>query len=75
MTTDSNQSVNAQVTDSVASTNTSTVALAPAMAMGSLYETLSNSISMATSNAVFAQQQSYINYQTATTMGVKSLIS
>ncbi|MBK8236573.1 MAG: RebB family R body protein [Deltaproteobacteria bacterium] len=41
---------------------------APAMAMGSLYQTIGNSVAMAAANAVYAQQQANVTYQTATTV-------
>lgn len=49
--------VNDQVTDSVTQANVHVVADAPAMAMGSLYQTSSHSIGLAYENAVVLQQQ------------------
>lgn len=66
--------VNGAVIDSVTATNTKVVAEAPAMAMGSLYQTISNSVAMAAANAVYAQQQANITYQAATTLGITKLI-
>ena len=66
--------VNGAVIDSVTATNTKVVAESPAMAMGSLYQTISNSVAMAAANAVYAQQQANITYQAATTLGITKLI-
>ena len=66
--------VNPQITDAVTQTNVNVVGEAPAMAMGSLYQTIGNSVAMAAANAVYAQQQSNITYQAATTMAVKTLL-
>jgi hypothetical protein len=67
--------VNPQITDAVTQTNVAVVGQAPAVAIGSLYQTISNSVSMAAANAVFAQQQANVVYQAATTMGVAKLLS
>ena len=66
--------VNPQVTDAVTQTNTKVLGDAPAMAMGSLYQTIGNSVAMAAANAVYAQQQANVTYQAATTMAVHKLI-
>lgn len=63
-----------QVADAVTQTNVEVVASTPAMAMGSLYQTIGNSVSMAAANAVFAQQQANITYQASNTVGVTDLI-
>lgn len=67
--------VNAQVTDAVTQNNVTVVGLAPAMAMGSLYQTLANSVAMASINAVYAQQQANMLHQAATAKGVARLLS
>lgn len=67
--------VNPQITDAVTQTNTGVLGEAPAMAMGSLYQTIANSVAMAAANAVYAQQQANVTYQAATTMGVAKLLS
>lgn len=67
--------VNGAIVDAVAGTNTSVGAVAPAMAMGSLYQTISNSVAMSAANAVYAQQQSWVTYQSAGTLGVTKLFS
>jgi hypothetical protein len=66
--------VDPQVTDAVTTTNVKVLGEAPAMAMGSLYQTIGNSVAMAAANAVYAQQQANITHQTATTIAVKELI-
>ena len=55
--------VNPAVVDSVTIANTKVVAEAPAMAMGSLYQSIGNSAAMAAANAVYAQQQANVSYQ------------
>ena len=69
-----NTTLNPQVTDQVTTTNATVLGEAPAMAMGSLYQTIGNSVAMAAANAVYAQQQANVTYQTATTVAVKQLI-
>lgn len=48
--------VNGQITDAVTQTNVSVLSEAPAMAMGSLYQSLAHSLSLMYANAVNAQQ-------------------
>jgi len=67
--------VNPQVTDAITETNVAVVGEAPAMGMASLYQTLSNSFSMASANAVFSQQQANVEYQAASTHAVSHLLS
>jgi hypothetical protein len=67
--------VNSQITDAVTITNTKVLAEAPAMAMGSLYQTIGNSVAMAAANAVYAQQQANVTYQAATTLAVTKLFN
>jgi len=67
--------VNGQVVDSVTITNTKVLAEAPAMAMGSLYQTIGNSVAMAAANAVYAQQQANVTYQAASTLGITKMFS
>ncbi len=71
---DAATTVNGQITDAITQTNLQVLGDAPAMAMGSLYQTISNSVAMAAANAVYAQQQANVTYQTASTIGVASLI-
>lgn len=67
--------VNGAVIDAVSATNTKVLAEAPAMAMGSLYQTIGNSVAMAAANAVYAQQQANVTCQAANTLGVTKLFS
>lgn len=67
------EQVNGAVVDSVTISNTKVLAEAPAMAMGSLYQTIGNSVAMAAANAVYAQQQANVGYQSASTLGVTKL--
>ena len=71
--TDNSDSVNGKVVDAVTITNTKVLAEAPAMAMGSLYQTIGNSVAMAAANAVYAQQQANVSYQAASTLGVTKM--
>lgn len=66
--------VNPQITDAVTQTDVAVVAEAPAMAIGSLYQTISNSVAMAAANAVYSQQQANLTYQAASTTGVTHLL-
>jgi hypothetical protein len=72
--TDAVTTVNPQITDALTSTHVHVVGHAPAMALGSLYQTVANSVSMAAANAVYAQQQANIAYQAATTLAVSKLL-
>jgi Killing trait len=67
--------VNGAVIDAITATNTKVLAEAPAMAMGSLYQTVGNSVAMAAANAVYAQQQANVSFQAASTLGVTKLFS
>jgi hypothetical protein len=70
---ESSTSVNGQITDAITQTNVNVLGAAPAMAMGSLYQTIGNSVAMAAANAVFAQQQANVTYQAATTLGITQM--
>ena len=67
--------VNGQIIDAVTASNTNVLADSPAMAMGSLYQTIGNSVAMAAANAVYAQQQAYVTHQAATNLGLTKLYS
>jgi len=67
--------VNAQITDAITQTNVKVLGEAPALALGSLYQTIGNSVAMAAANAVHSQQMANITYQAASTMGVAKLVS
>ena len=74
-TSGAGQTVDPQITDAITQTNVKVLGEAPAMAMGSLYQTIGNSVAMAAANAVYAQQQANVTYQAASTMGVSKLLS
>ncbi|MCC2605101.1 RebB family R body protein [Planctobacterium marinum] len=67
--------VNGAVVDSTTTVNASVGAVAPAMAMGNLYQTIGNSVAMAAANAVYAQQQGWMTSQSAGTLGVTKIFS
>lgn len=67
-------SVNSQITDSVSQSNVQVVAEAPAMAMGSLYQSMVQSMSLAAQNAVSNQQNSNTLSQAVITKCVNSLV-
>jgi hypothetical protein len=70
-----NTAVNSQITDSITQVNTKVLGDAPAIAMGNLYQTTSQALSLAALNATNAQQQSNMTAQASTTMGVTTLYS
>ncbi len=67
--------VNSQITDSVTQSNVKVLADAPAMAMGSLYQTMAHSLGILMENAVVAQQNMNVIAQAATTQGVNMIYS
>lgn len=67
--------VNDQITDAVTQTSVKVVAEAPAMAMGSLYQSLAHSTGILFENAVSAQQQQHTLAQAATNQGVMQIYS
>jgi hypothetical protein len=67
--------VNSQVTDAVTQANVKVLAEAPAMSMGSVYQTLAHATGLMMQNAVSAQQQTNITAQAATTQGVMQIYS
>ena len=69
------EEVNGAIVDAVTATNTKVLAEAPAMAMGSLYQTIGNSVAMAAANSVYAQQQANVTCQAANTLGITKLFS
>jgi hypothetical protein len=70
-----NPTLNPQVTDTLSTSNAVVLGQAPATAMGSLFQTVGNSVAMAAANAVYAQQQANVTYQTASTIAVAHLVS
>ncbi len=68
-------SVNSQITDSVTQSNVEVLCLAPAMAMGNLYQATGQALGNAAHNSTSAQQQTGVTAQATTTMGVAVLYS
>ncbi|WP_416771259.1 RebB family R body protein [Pseudomonas sp. RHF3.3-3] len=67
--------VNPQITDAVTQSNVQTVAEAPAMALGSLYQSMAHSTGILFENAVSTQQQQNTLAQAAATQGVMQIYS
>lgn len=67
--------VNEQITDAITQTNVKILGEAPSVAVGSLYQTIGNSVAMAAANAVYSQQQANVTYQASSTMAVAKLLS
>ena len=67
--------VNAQITDAVTQTNVKVLAESPAMAMGSIYQTMAHSTGILFENAVSAQQQQNTLTPAATNQGVVQIYS
>ncbi len=67
--------VNAQITDAATQTNVKVLAESPAMAMGSIYQTMAHSTGILFENAVSAQQQQNTLTQAATNQGVMQIYS
>ncbi|MCM2290798.1 RebB family R body protein [Allorhizobium sp. BGMRC 0089] len=67
--------VNPVITDAVTQANVKVVAEAPAMAMGSLYQTAAHSTGLMFENSVTAQNNQNILAQAATTQGVMQIYS
>ena len=62
--------VNGQITDAVTQSNVKVVAEAPAMAMGTIFQSLAHSTGILYENATSSQQQLAIAAQAATNQGV-----
>ncbi|WP_409316452.1 RebB family R body protein [Pseudomonas sp. KCJK9016] len=67
--------VNDQITDAVTQSSVKVVAEAPAMAMGSVYQSMAHSTGILFENAVSAQQQQNTLAQAATNQGVMQIYS
>jgi len=67
--------VNAQITDAVTQSNVKVLGEAPAMAMGSIYQSLAHSTGILYENAVAAQQNQATLAQAATNQGVMQIYS
>ncbi|GGA02157.1 RebB family R body protein [Dyella caseinilytica] len=68
-------SVNDQITDAVTQSNVKVVGEAPAMALGSIYQSMAHSTGILFQNAVAAQQQQNTLTQAATNQGVMQIYS
>ncbi|OHX12590.1 RebB family R body protein [Chromobacterium sphagni] len=68
-------SVNNQITDAVTQSNVKVLGEAPAMAMGSIYQTMAHSTGILFENSVSAQQQQNTLAQAAANMGVMQIYS
>ncbi|HEX7813775.1 RebB family R body protein [Dyella sp.] len=67
--------VNDQITDAVTQSNVKVVAEAPAMAMGTIYQSMAHSTGILFENAVAAQQQQNTLTQAAANQGVMQIYS
>ena len=67
--------VNDQITDAVTQTNVKVIGEAPAMAMGTIYQSMAQSSGILFANAVAAQQQQNTLAQAATNQGVMQIYS
>jgi hypothetical protein len=68
------QRVNPHVSDAVTQDAIAVIGEAPAMAIGSLYQTIGDSVGKAAINNVYTQQQATLIYQTASTVGVELIL-
>jgi hypothetical protein len=67
--------VNDQITDSVTQSNVKVVSEASAMAMGTLYQTTSSSLSISIQNSIANQQQNNNVATTATTISIEKILN
>jgi len=67
--------VSPQITDAVTQTNVKVVAEAPAMSLGTVYQSMGHSTSILFQNAVSAQQQQNTLAQAAANQGVMQIYS
>ncbi len=67
--------VNSQITDAVTQTNVKVLAESPAMAMGSIFQTMAHSTGILFENAISAQQQQNPLTQASTNQGVMQIYS
>lgn len=65
--------VNGMITDAVTQSNVAVLGVAPAQAMGNVYQTAAHSLSVLYENATQTQQHSAISGQAATNQGVMQL--
>ncbi|WP_087520838.1 RebB family R body protein [Polaribacter sp. SA4-12] len=66
--------VNSQITDAVTQTNVQVLSESPAMAMGSLYQSMASAMGLAMQNSVSQQQHSNTLAQAITTQCIETLI-
>ena len=67
--------VNPQITDAVTQSNVKVVGEAPAVAMGTVYQTMSHSTGLSFENAVTSQNQQNILGNAGANMGVMQIYS
>lgn len=67
--------VNSQVTDAVTQANVKVLGDAPAMAMGTVYQAMAQSVGLSMQNAVSAQAQMTAIAQAATAQGINLIYS
>ena len=67
--------VNGQITDAVTQASVHTLGMAPAMAMGAVYQSIAHSTGILYQNTVNQQQQAAISAQAATNQGVIQIYS
>jgi len=67
--------VNDQITDAVTQSNVKVLGEAPAMALGTVYQVMAQSVGLSMQNAVSAQQQMNTIAQAATAQGVNLIYS
>jgi hypothetical protein len=70
-----NTDVNSQITDAVTQSNVNVLAQAPAMAMGSLFQTMAHSTGVLFENTISAQQQQNTLAQAGANTGVMQIYS
>jgi hypothetical protein len=71
----SNQPVDAQSTDAVVQSGETMIAEAPAVAMGSIFQAMAQSVSIQVENAVNVEQQQVSQSDMAATQGVTQIYS
>jgi len=67
--------VNNQITDAVSQANVQVLGVAPAVAIGNLFQATAQALANAAQNATMAQQQMYVTAQAATAAGVALIYS
>jgi hypothetical protein len=70
-----NTDVNSQITDAVTQANVNVLAQAPAMAMGSIFQTMAHSTGVLFENTISAQQQQNTLAQAGANTGVMQIYS